>query len=369
MFQRGLDYLYRGGKSYSNIEMNFFHRAIEFDPDFALAYIWLGYAIFEKANQSIKTRRYTDTLKYYSDKAIKINPNLSDAYWLRGQYFLYNGEYDLALEDFNIAIDVNPKNGPAHKMRGMTYQRDGNYFEAHRNYMKAKQLLAGDKKFYPELLVHLGDFYQSICDSEEAEVAFKELLGYSPVLGNEKLCELAIGDGNWNNLLTYLNSICAIDAGERCARFQNDYYVFTGAFDKISTGSFLSGINFYRGIDRYGYVLVRQGRKEKSAAYFNQRIKDLEARMNRDHHSLEGYEWYELAAVYAYKGNRDKAYQMLQEIEKAKVDGFFIRFAKVDPFFENLWDDIEFQQFIRRQENRFAEIRVEINKLNEQGSI
>ncbi len=56
------------------------------------------------------------------NKAIEINPKNSMAYNNRGfVYDIHKGEYDKAINDYNKAIEINPKDDMAYTDRGNAY--------------------------------------------------------------------------------------------------------------------------------------------------------------------------------------------------------------------------------------------------------
>ncbi|MBD2212781.1 tetratricopeptide repeat protein [Nostoc linckia FACHB-104] len=55
------------------------------------------------------------------NKAIEINPKSVDAYTLRGSFYASQQKLDLALADFKTAIELNPKSVDAYAYRGLSY--------------------------------------------------------------------------------------------------------------------------------------------------------------------------------------------------------------------------------------------------------
>jgi tetratricopeptide (TPR) repeat protein len=100
---------------YSFVNENFsesveeFTKAIEIDPDFALAYVSRGAALMKmgKARESI-----TDF-----DKAIATDPDYPKPYHLRGLARIELEDHQGALEDFSNAIRLDPDYGPAYYSR------------------------------------------------------------------------------------------------------------------------------------------------------------------------------------------------------------------------------------------------------------
>jgi len=74
------------------------------------------------------------------NKAIELNPKYALAYTNRGFAYGRQGNYDLAIQDYNKAIELNPKYALAYTNRGFAYGRQGNFDLAIQNYTKAIEL-------------------------------------------------------------------------------------------------------------------------------------------------------------------------------------------------------------------------------------
>jgi len=71
------------------------------------------------------------------NKAIDINPNFADAYYNRGLLYSDQQKYELALADYNKAINLNPNFADAYNNRGNLYKNLQKYELALSDYSKA----------------------------------------------------------------------------------------------------------------------------------------------------------------------------------------------------------------------------------------
>ncbi|MGB3655188.1 MAG: tetratricopeptide repeat protein, partial [Rivularia sp. (in: cyanobacteria)] len=71
------------------------------------------------------------------NKAIEINPNYFDAYFNRALVYSLQRQYELALTDYNQAIEINPEYASAYYYRGITYSFHNKYELALADYGKA----------------------------------------------------------------------------------------------------------------------------------------------------------------------------------------------------------------------------------------
>jgi len=75
-------------------------------------------------------------------------PNTSEGYLNRGQYYTDNDEFDKALVDYDVTLQLNPKSTLAYINRGNVYGRRGVYDQALANYSKAIELSPKASKTY-----------------------------------------------------------------------------------------------------------------------------------------------------------------------------------------------------------------------------
>ena len=77
------------------------------------------------------------------DRAIKLNPDYSDAYFSRAKIYFHKHNYDRAIADFGQTIRLEPKAFGAFTLRGMAHARKGDYDRAIADYTKALALDPG----------------------------------------------------------------------------------------------------------------------------------------------------------------------------------------------------------------------------------
>ena len=89
------------------------------------------------------------------DNAIDRDPFAAAPYQARAQSLVAQGKYDLAIEDYNAALNVNAKNGDAWAGLGLAYEKSGNVAKARESYGRAK-LVDPDNRAAAEGLSRLG---------------------------------------------------------------------------------------------------------------------------------------------------------------------------------------------------------------------
>jgi tetratricopeptide (TPR) repeat protein len=68
------------------------------------------------------------------NKAIQLDPNCLEAYFLRGQTYERKGEYDKAIQDLNKAIELKPESWVTHCVRSRIYMKRKEYDKAIQDY-------------------------------------------------------------------------------------------------------------------------------------------------------------------------------------------------------------------------------------------
>jgi tetratricopeptide (TPR) repeat protein len=111
------------------------------------------------------------------------------------------------------------------------------------------------------------------------------------------------------------------------------------------------------------------GKKEEAMKYFNQQIDFCNESIRQNDPYGSGNATYDLAGVYAFLGNKKEAYKWLRQYEKLGfIDGLH-EYIKADRLFDNLRDDDEFKEIVKRANDKAAEIRARINQLELQGGV
>ena len=103
-----------------------------------------------------------------------------------------------------------------------------------------------------------------------------------------------------------------------------------------------------------GYVYSKNGYKEEADYYLDKQLiycnKSIElGRL----HAKDLYVYYNFAAVYAFRGDKDKAYENLRIFNKRPRMSIWILKIKIDPLFESIWAEPEFQQIVESVEEKY----------------
>ncbi len=113
---RGLDYYFRSTKDAHTLALKMFEKAIELDPEYALAYSWLGLTHLHSWTQGWnRDRKVMDLAFELAQKAIAMDDSLSEAHRILGDIYLYRKDLERARteREKTIALDPNYADGLA----------------------------------------------------------------------------------------------------------------------------------------------------------------------------------------------------------------------------------------------------------------
>lgn len=163
-----------------NKQIEYYTKAIQFDPNFSMAYFWRGYS-------KERLTKFTEALLDY-DKSIQLNPEYAMAYAFRADLYFRNLDKSTeALSDINNAIRLDPNYSYAYYIRGRIKEESGKYYAAIADFdiaikldpndaanYRAKGCLLVNMKSYEEAVEALNKSLQIDSTSERARSCIKE---------------------------------------------------------------------------------------------------------------------------------------------------------------------------------------------------
>jgi tetratricopeptide (TPR) repeat protein len=168
-------------------------RALEVEPDFAVAHYNLGNLYAQRGN--------LDVAQGHFEAALKLMPNYAEAHSNYGQLRAERGDFDIGLEHFKKAVALNPALSRAQLNLGVALARQGNVAAAIRPLEAAVKLDArsAQASFY------LGSVYAAENRYAEAEKYFLHTLqldaGFAPA--HERLAQLLAAQGKKDQALKH----------------------------------------------------------------------------------------------------------------------------------------------------------------------
>jgi tetratricopeptide (TPR) repeat protein len=132
-----------------------------------------------------------------------------------------------------------------------------------------------------------------------------------------------------------------------------------------------TGINPVAAFQRLEYVYWQNGYKDQAEYYSNEQlkycIKSIELKRSWGE---KLYSYYDLAGVYAFKGEKDKAYKNLRIFNQIqRVPLWMAHYIKIDPLFNNIRNEPEFQQIAKDIESKYQAEHERVKKWLEENKM
>jgi len=179
-YLRGIDYVMKPDmkEEQYRLAVQMLERAIELDPNFALAFVWLSEALSLLSHQGYDlTEENISKAKAAADRVLELQPELPEGHMALGLYY-YNchKDYDRALEELAIAGKGLPNNIKIPEYIGYIKRRQGNFEEAINNLKKVFEL----SPQAANLPYEIGSIYDFLQRYQEAERYFDRSISLAP---------------------------------------------------------------------------------------------------------------------------------------------------------------------------------------------
>ena len=138
------------------------------DSNFSEAYYNKGIIEYEEGQYDLSIENFK--------KAIEINESVFDYHYNLGLAYIKTEEYDLAITSFNKAIVLNSRDFDVYQNLGLAFFNKGEFLKAAKAYKKAVMLNSND----PENFENTGAAYFSLKNYKEAIFYFKQAVKLEP---------------------------------------------------------------------------------------------------------------------------------------------------------------------------------------------
>jgi TolB-like protein/DNA-binding SARP family transcriptional activator len=154
-----------------------YERAIELEPEFALAYADLSEFQSRACSLYGCTHDEMARTSEFARKALDLEPDLPQAHVALGNHFYYAmSDHDRAAEEYLRAIELEPNNGHAHGLLAAVRARTGKLTEALPSARRAVELNPRE----PDAFDFLGYIYSWLRDYEAAILNFDRSIALAP---------------------------------------------------------------------------------------------------------------------------------------------------------------------------------------------
>jgi len=342
-----------------------FRKSLEFDPGFADAIAGQALVYWQKHYwDEYLSESFMDSVLILSNIALSYDDKLSEAYFAKGEYFDAKGLKEKALAEFDKALEFNPNYWRAYIGRAFLYDND-DQVKSIQNLQKAASI--NHDIFSATINRFIGGKFLVAGHINEAKEYF--IKAYE--IDRDSAFLLSCLGGTESDVGNYKKSI---EYFKRAYLYRENYsevikrlgesYIFSG-----QPGEALKYYKEYIKLvpqdinPNVALTFWMNGLRKEADKYFNARL-DFCSRAVENDMPMPDKSWayYDLACIYAFKGDREKALKNLTIFSKSsKCELWMLTDIKNDPFFETIRNEPEFRQIVSDIENSYKVLHEQVS--------
>jgi serine/threonine protein kinase/tetratricopeptide (TPR) repeat protein len=352
-YLKGREYYYRYNKGANENAIELFKKALELDPNYALAYAGLGDCYGQRFQKFGFTDAWNDSSIVVSKRAIAIDPGLAEGYKALGLAQFNKGWMKQGLESNKEAIKLNPNYWPAIGNIGASYEMLGNLADAAIWDNKSDQLNPTGGFGYSLL----SKVYILLLDYQNAEKNLNIALNLQPdlIVAHENYAQLHFALGNYQQVLNDCEKVLSITPDDSPSIiFSALSFINMGSYSKAedilkkmpSNSFFQSEANIIR-----AYLNKRNGNEVKTLVQTT--INILQQRFSQG--SEFCVEAVEMCLIEIIDGNITEAYKWL----KKGIDLGYRDYMRLlnNPITSDVRNEQQFKDLIQTMKNKVTEQR------------
>jgi serine/threonine-protein kinase len=309
LYLKGRHYISRWGEDTYKEAIECFKRAIDIDPNYALAYSGLAEAYYQMSNLYLAPREAMPRSRAAAERALALDPMLADAHHsLATAKAFYEWEWADAAREFERTLELNPGYTPVNPMHGIFLMVTGKTDAAIAELARVR---------------NLDPLSLSIANTSANPYYF------APVAARDM-----------DRVIAEEHKIMAVDA-----TYPPSHMLLGMAYaQKRMFDEAIASMERARRIDEGGYMLgplghvyAVSGRRSEALAI----LRKLEERASREHVPALSF-----AFVHLGLGNIDQAFEWLQQALDRRDEE--VVYLAVDPRFDGVRSDPRFTRILRQ---------------------
>jgi tetratricopeptide (TPR) repeat protein len=360
-YLRGRESYYRYTAEDNERAVSLFQKALEIQPDYALAFAGLGDAFALRVLNFGYPPPWLDRAMESSQKAIELNPDLAEGYKALGLVYDAKGDLREALRTYEKALDLNPNYAPVLANIGSVNYSLGRFDEALRWQRNAAVLQPGVARTFSSVGLQ---YYQLRYDGQAA-LWLEKALSFQPkaifptvVLAFVDLMAGRTGAAR-EKLAGTLNAspenATALDAAGDVELVAGRYAEARNHYEKMGAAS-AGGIPG----NKLAFAILRLGDDRTARKILERNIGEYLKRPDLDREGSGPDAQYGLAESYLLLGKTSEA---LDRLEAAFRLGYRDRWLTLDPLLEGIRKEPRFLNLLSKFEEQIASMRKRVEEL------
>jgi non-specific serine/threonine protein kinase len=352
-YLKGRDYYNRYRKQDNENAIELFQRAIDLDPNFALAYAGMGDAYAQRVQAFGFGPEWLDKSIEMSQQAINLNADLAEGYKALGLGYQYKGWARRSLQAYLRAMDLDPNNRAAISNISINYLGSGDLDKAMKWARKGLEIDPTSEWPY----FNMGLIYFVLGWHQKAEGFLTRSLEIKPDFNGSLLAltELYLVQDKLGPASEIAQRLLSLDPS-------GTYFLYNAARVALWSGDYVRAEEFCDraiaaesdSVEWVGaplvFVLKKLGRHSEAQELFDRSLKLNQKWIDQGDEGFSARRT--LAALYAADGDREGALRWLQEAYNTGWLGNL--WPQKYPLYENLWNEPSFKRMVAE-----AKIKVE----------
>ncbi len=372
-YLKARDILFRSGDDQKGNEkaVLFLRSAIALDSNYAAAYALMSIFYNNKKWFGSPSSIWTDSALLLAEKAIQLDPRLSDGYVSRVNILISTSHFQAAETDLNKAYSLAPNNGLVLELMAQSLGAKGEFKRSATTEIRAMDILFSNKD--PEYSEFWGYLYYISKDYSRAEKMYSLAFSLDP--GNYRsmlsLGRLYFDQKKYKEAASSYEKVLAIDPKVTLAIDGLSWcYFLLGDTNRAAMGwskyreiesRYSDSTQFIPFRHRLAYIKWQRGEKVEAKKLFDEQLRlDREAITHKTKIGVweNGSEAYDYAVVNAFLGNKALAYQWL---DTALAKSFYVKWLlEKDPLLAGIRYENRFQDYVARvnkKDNEYARVK------------
>jgi tetratricopeptide (TPR) repeat protein len=335
-----------------------FQKALELDSTYALAYTGMAGVCFWKYYwKTYMSETFMDSVLIYANKALVYDPQCAEAYLYRAKVYTQTSKREEALKELDKAIQLNPNDYKAYKLRSDIFRPEQDYVGLISNWYEAMLRNHASPDYlrtFSNILVNSGytdlarKYLQQALELDgDSASHYRWLEGVEYCDGNfENAYQIAKKNNDYKDLSreNYLVGYCLMTG-----RIEEALNINLKMMERLKKSG---EVDMYVPKD-LACCLLLTGRTKEAEVYINQTIQNYQ-KIIKLGRGQEDSGQFDLAEIYACLGDKEKAYACLDiAIKRPRFPKWWLDLFKYVPYFDSIRDEPRFQSILKEVEAKY----------------
>ena len=358
VYSLGRHHYYKYTEEDNEKAIEFYKQALNIDPKYALAIAGLSDAYAQKVKKYWSDEVWMDSALVYGKRAVRLNPKLAEAYKALASAYDGQGENELALANYEKAIELNPNYWSALLNYGQLKKLNGNYDEALYWLRKANVLAPGDIMGNISISMIYSDLNCFKAAIDWGNNALK--LDNENKFANSFLGEVYLNSGDFKNAKKYFEQSIKLDSnwvfgwylGARIESVLGNYELSKKYFDKYQ--SITQSVPEYF----YAHTLKMLNENDSAQVIINEELQDYGSYL-KDEPKFDTFNYMAFAEVHAVNNDKANAFKWWRTaLNKGFID---INRIKIFPYLANLRNEPQYNILMDKMQTKLDSFKIVIN--------